>query len=792
MKLIIAEKSSTGAIIAHVVGAREKIYGNIGKAYCYMGNGYYVVSARGHLYSLGDPDDYGYSKSYKIEELPMFPEFKIFPSGEDTADIRSLISELINRDDVDELICATDAGREGELIFRQIYEANNCHKPVKRLWCNSMTDEAIREKLANLPPDSDFDGEYKAAFARQKSDWIIGMNLSRLYGVLDNYAHHIGRVKTPVLSIIVDRDNEISRFQKSVSYRLEMKNGALSDSVYASRYDAEKQINASNGSTVNVISVVRTNRSSNRPLLHNLTSLQQEANRLYGYTAKQTLTAAQSLYEKKLITYPRTDCNYISEDMKHNVIRTVDFLSAVPDYAERADRLISQGLNLDSRVINNGRMDGHDHHAIIPEARSEGISGLSETERNIYRLVVNRLLCAVDKPYRYEEVNYVFGCNGNTYKLKKEIPIESGWKAYDTEKNESEDTAPDESYTQGSTFTADGIRVKEIETQPPKHFTDATLLSVMSNIDNRIEDKELKSAVSGKGIGTEATRADVIKELIRAGYAERSYRNIVSTQFGKDFIASVPDSVKSLERTAEWEQFFTEVKEKGIDTEDFFRQVKEYVSSVVALETSPGRNRKPLEYVNPNAPSRESIGICPRCRKNIFEGEKNFYCESGRNGCGFTLWKKDKFIKSAITADRAKKLLCGEVIKLTAIGKDGSEYDAEYCIEDTGKYINLKRIPTEKKAVGTCPRCGMNVFEGRKNYYCESNNTSENGNQGCGFSIWKEDRYNGITLSPENASDLLAGKSISKTKKKLNGESERRSYILEDTGKYVNIRAEDK
>ncbi len=784
MKLIITEKPSPGALLAHVVGAREKIYGNGGKAYCYKGNGYYVASARGHLYGLGEPENYGYSRKYKLEELPMFPDFKIFPCGKDTEEVRLLISDLINRNDVDELICATDAGREGELIFRQIYEANNCHKPVKRLWCNSMTDEAIRDKLKNLPPDSDFDGEYKAALARQKSDWIIGMNLSRLYGVLDNYAHHIGRVKTPVLSIIVDRDNEIERFEKSVSYRLELPNGALSEAVYSDRQEAETMMNYSKGRNVSVISAVRELKSGNRPLLHNLTSLQQEANKLYGYTAKQTLTAAQSLYEKKLITYPRTDCNYISDDMKYNVIRTVDFLSAVPEYAERADRLITQGLNLDDRVINNGRVDGHDHHAIIPEAKNEGISGLNETERNVYGLVVNRLLCAVDKQYKYEEVNYTFSCNNIIYKLKREIPVEIGWKAYDTEKMETD--IPDEHYSQGDSFIATGIRVKEIEAQPPKHFTDATLLSVMSNIDNRIDDKSLKSAVSGKGIGTEATRADVIEELIKAGYAERSYRNIVSTQFGKDFIASVPDSVKSIERTAEWEQFFTDVKEKDIDTEQFFKEVKDFVSSVISFETSPERKRKTLEYENPNAPIRESFGICPRCGKNVFEGEKNFYCESGRDGCGFTLWKKDKFIDTAITADMAKKLLNVEVIKLTATNKDGQKYDAEYCIEDTGEYINLKRVPQEKKAVGTCPRCGKAVFKGRKNYYCES------GKDGCGFTLWKEDRYNGITVSPENASDLIAGKSISKTKKMLNGGTEKKSYILEDTGKYINIRAEDK
>ena len=470
-KLILAEKPSTAKILAHVVGAREKIYSKIGKAFCYFGNGYYVVNARGHLYGLGEPEDYGNSKKYNIEELPMFPDFKIFPCGEDTEELRSLISELMNKDDIDEIICATDAGREGELIFRHIYEANHCTKPVKRLWCNSMTDEAIREQLKNLPPDSDFDGEYYAALARQKSDWIIGMNLSRLYGVLDNYAHHIGRVKTPVLSIIVERDNEIQNFKKSVSYRLEMPGGALSETAYDSREEAERQMRSANGKEISVISVKSEEKSKNRPLLHNLTSLQQEANEQYGYTAKETLDAAQSLYEKRLLTYPRTDCNYISEDMKNSVIRIVDRIAAIPEYAERADRLTIQGLNLDERVVNNGRMNGHEHHAIIPEAFTGKADALSEIEKNIYGLVVNRLLCAVDKPYKYTETNYIFDCNGITYKLKTKVPVQIGWKEYDREyKGEN---ASIEKYTEGNIFTAEGITVKEIEAQPPKHYTEA-------------------------------------------------------------------------------------------------------------------------------------------------------------------------------------------------------------------------------------------------------------------------------------------------------------------------------
>ncbi len=321
MRLIISEKPSTAKTIAAVVGANEKEYD--GKEFCYKGNGYYVVNAKGHLYSLGMPENYGYSKAYKLEELPLFPTFELFPECDSTNGLRRIIGKLINLPEVESIICATDAGREGELIFRHIYHANNCTKPVYRLWCNSMTDEAIKKCLENLPPDSDYDGEYEAALAREQSDWIIGMNLSRLYGVMDNYPHRVGRVKTPVLSIIVRRDKEIEKFSKSTSYRLEMDNGAISEKVYSSREEAENVLARSKGTDVNVRSAVLENKSKNRPLLHSLTTLQQEANMVYGYTAKEVLEAAQSLYEKKFTTYPRTDCNYIPEDMKSRIIKTV-------------------------------------------------------------------------------------------------------------------------------------------------------------------------------------------------------------------------------------------------------------------------------------------------------------------------------------------------------------------------------------------------------------------------------------------------------------------------------------
>ena len=302
--------------------------------------------------------------------------------------------------------------------------------------------------------------------------------------------------------------------------------------------------------------------------------------------------------------------------------------------------------------------------------------------------MVNRLLCAVDKSYKYTETNYIFDCNGITYKLKTEAPVQIGWKEYDKEYKEENISVC--KYTEGNIFTAEGIKVKEIEAQPPKHYTDATLLSVMSNIDNRIDDKELKSAVSGKGIGTEATRAEVIEDLIRAGYAERNHRNIVSTQFGRDFIASIPDSVKSVERTAEWEQIFTNIKEKGISAEPFIRDVKDYVRSVIELEKSPDRNRTPVHSDNPNSPKREPVGICPRCGKNIYEGKKNYYCESGKDGCGFTLWKEDRYNGITITSSNAFDLLSGKKIYRVRKQLNGEGEKKAYVMVMNGKYANIR------------------------------------------------------------------------------------------------------
>ena len=676
MILILSEKPSTARTIAHVVGARERVSG-VGKEGYYQGGDYIVANARGHLYDLGMPQDYGFSRTYKLEELPMIPDFRIFAGGEDTADLRENISALINRDDISEIICATDAGREGELIFRHIYNANNCTKPVKRLWTNSMSDESIRDGLALMKPDSDFDSLYYAALAREKADWLIGMNLSRLYGILDNYPHRVGRVKTPVLALIAENDKKIDGFKKTVTYRLENDMGAISDSEWQTKSEAEDILRNITGLTV--ISADRNEKSVNRPLLHSLTTLSQEANNVYGFTAKQTLGIMQSLYEKKLVTYPRTDCNYISEDMINKVIFTVKKLGESTRYFDRVVDLTNKGLNLDTRVVNNKKMEGHDHHAIIPECAIADFSQLTEPEQKIYGLIVNRFLSALDEQYRYNETIYKLKSGDIIFTLKNITPINLGWKKY----------YPDKDIVSQFDFNVNDsllgkVHIKECATQPPKHFTDASLLSVMNNIDNRIGDTELKAAVAGKGIGTEATRADIIEQLVNAKYIERKGKQIVATDFGRKFIDSLPPEVYSLERTAEWEQRFKDMHSMD-DTNAFLKEIEDFIGNIIKIENSPERHRTPVE--GERTDKRIKIGTCPRCGKNIYEGKKNFYCESGKGGCGFTIWKDDTYNRFTVTEANVRDLLEGKNIRKQI---DNKTY--MYRMVDTGKYINLRKV----------------------------------------------------------------------------------------------------
>lgn len=674
-RLIISEKPSVSAAIAYCIGATEKI--SEGNTFYWQGNGYIVTNALGHLFGIGMPDDYGFEK-WDIDTLPIIPqEFKLFPLRGYGEQIK-MLKRLLARNDITEVINACDAGREGECIFRYIYEFFGCNKPVKRLWISSLTDESIRQGMNNLLDGSEKDNLFSAGFARAKADWIFGMSLSRLYSILNDDRHKVGRVKTPVLNIIAKRDEAIAAFTKVPFYKVVLENGAECEKVFDTSDQAENICRKCSGKIVTVSSVKSERKKENRPLLHSLTSLQREANEIYGMTAADTLKAAQSLYEKKLITYPRTDSNYLSDDM---ISLVESIVKCFANYdGERVQRLQEQGLLIDSRVIDNGKIS--DHHAIIPTnlIGRLGSTKLSEGEKNVVELVINRFLCALDKPYFYTETKYEFTCEGEVFKLTVKAPKQLGWRSYYASKSEEN---PAVHYSENDVFTTENISVKQGETQPPKQFTESTLLAVMENIDRLIPDKALSEFVKERGLGTPATRAAIIEELIAAGYIERKKKQLVSTEYGRKFAASLPKNVKSAELTAHWEQSLFDI-ENGIGNADsLLSEIVKNVSDIVDFEKSRGSRTA--------VSKTKKVGTCPRCGKPVVENSKGFSCSAGREDCGFFIFKSDKRIGRNYTAAEISELLrTGRVTLKNCVSSNGKKYSAVFSMDDTGKYVNLR------------------------------------------------------------------------------------------------------
>ena len=681
MRLIISEKPSVSAAVAYCIGATEKVP-NGGNFY-WQGGGYIVTNALGHLFSIGMPEDYGYKK-WELSTLPIIPEkFKLFPlKGYD--DQIKMLGELLAREDVTEVINACDAGREGECIFRYIYNYFGCTKPVKRLWISSLTDESIKHGMENLIEGYEKNSLFEAGFTRAKADWILGMSLSRLYSILNDDNHKVGRVKTPVLNIIAERDNLIAAFVKKPYFKVLLGNGAECENIFETAESAEEICGKCNGKAVTVISANSENKTENRPLLHSLTSLQREANDVYGMTAADTLKAAQSLYEKKLITYPRTDSNFLSDDMKALVESIVKCLSGYDE--KRVNLLLANGLNIDKRVIDNSKI--YDHHAIIPTnlIGRLGVTLLNDNEKNVAELVINRFLCALDKPYRYTETKYEFSIEGVIFRLTVKRADKWGWKWFrkvtDTDEEQVE---PNISYAENETFPAKNITVKPCETQPPKRFTESSLLAVMENIDRLISDKDLKGYVKERGLGTPATRASIIEELIAAGYVQRKKKQLVSTEYGRAFAASLPESVKSAELTAHWEQALSDIENGNGSAADLLAEIEKTVNLIITIE----RGRENRVRVT----RKQSLGNCPRCGQPVVEGSKGFYCTAGRDNCGFFIWGQDKRIGRKYTAAEIAELLSsGRVTLKKCVSSKGNKYSAVFALEDTGQYVNLKLV----------------------------------------------------------------------------------------------------
>ena len=683
VQLVIAEKPSVARSIAAVIGATEKQNGY------WQGGGYLVSWCIGHLVSFAEAGQYDekYCK-WKYEDLPILPQPWQFIVPDEKKQQFEIVRSLLNRPDVDSVTAATDAGREGELIFRFVYQMAGCTKPVKRLWISSMEDAAIREGFANLRPDSDYDALYQSALCRAKADWLVGINATRLFSVLYHKTLTVGRVQTPTLKMLVDRDAKILRFQKEKYYTVGIQSGSLKagSGRIASMDEADTLRQACAGASAICSSVKREKKTEQPPKLYDLTTLQREANRLFGFTAKQTLDYAQQLYEKKLLTYPRTDSQYLTEDMGQTAQHLVsDLLGLLP---------FAQGLDLTpevGRILNSKKVS--DHHAIIPTAEfaKQGFTGLAESECKLMNLVCFKLLCAIAAPHEYETVTAVFSCAGNEFAAKGKTVLVPGWKEIDqrfrsTLKADTEEEVPNTlpELTEGQSFRVTST-VSEHFTSPPKAYTEDTLLSAME----RAGAEDMPENAERKGLGTPATRAAILEKLVQMGFVQRKGKQLVPTKDGINLAVVLPESLTSPSLTAEWENRLTEIAKGNADPDEFMAEIEAQVRRLVKTYSCISADKQNLFQSE-----RVIIGKCPRCGENVYEGKKNFYC--GNRGCQFVMWKNDRFFeqrKKAFTPKIAAALLKDGKAKVKGLysEKTGKIYDATVLLADTGgKYVNYR------------------------------------------------------------------------------------------------------
>ena len=693
MKLIIAEKPSVAKSIASALGVKSGADGS------FQGNGYIVSWCVGHLVSPMDAAGYNENfKKWRYDDLPILPEpfrYVIAPGKE--AAFENLRT-LMNHPDVDTVVNACDAGREGELIFRLVYEMTGCKKPIQRLWISSMEDSAIREGMKDLRPGAEYAALYQSALCRQKADWLVGINAARLFSVLYHRTLNVGRVQTPTLAMLAEREAKTMMFRKEKYHHVRLKvNGAeaVSEKI-VSPEDAEKVKTACADRSAVCVSVKREQKKEQPPKLYDLTTLQREANRIFGYTAKQTLDYAQTLYEKKLLTYPRTDSRYLTSDMAETASCVIHLAAKVPPF----DKCSSFYPLVELMVSDK---DVTDHHAIIPTMETEkaDISALPVGERNLFLLVCCRLLCASAEPFRYETVTASFECGGHTFTAKGKHILSEGWREIERifrsslkEKPEDEDGGADlPELTEGETYDNVTADITEHYTQPPKPFTEDTLLSAMENAGKA----DMPDEAERKGLGTPATRAVIIEKLVSAGFVERKGKNLIPTKAGMNLVTILPEPLTSPMLTAEWEQKLTEIAKGNADPSVFMDGICAMVKDTVSTYSHISEEGQKLF-----APDKEVIGNCPRCGKPVYEGKSNFACSD--RSCSFVLWKNDRFWtsrKKELTKKMAADLLKKgrTAVKGMWSEKKGDTYDATVVMEDTGgKFINFKLEFPKKKS----------------------------------------------------------------------------------------------
>ncbi|QIB55483.1 DNA topoisomerase [Blautia producta] len=662
MKLVIAEKPSVAMSLAAVLGANEKKDG-------YMEGGGYLVSwCVGHLLELAQPEAYWeqYAR-WHYGDLPILPEEWKYEAPKDKKKQLDLLCRLMKDKRVESTVCATDAGREGELIFRLVYEHAGCKKPIERLWISSMEDAAIRDGFEHLRPGSDYDKLYDAAVCRAGADWLIGINATRLFSVLYGVTLNVGRVMSPTLALLVQREADIQAFTSKPFYVPEITCGdfTASGEKLSGKNEAEKIRRNCDGQTASVLSVEKQVKTVQPPRLYDLTTLQRECNRIYGYTAQQTLDYIQSLYEKKLATYPRTDSQYLTENMQATAASLVLWLREHMPFGK-------------------------------------GCAG----ERDVLTLIAARLLSATAQAHRFEAVTAVLDCQGNSFTAKGKTVLQTGWKEVEClyrmglkEFKPEDDGNTDASLPvlqEGQVFETVSASVREGKTSPPKHYTEDSLLAAMetAGAGNMPEDAERK------GLGTPATRAATLEKLVSAGFVQRKKKQLIPTEKGTNLILVLPDNIKSPTLTAEWESMLKQVERGELAAESFMEQIADMSRTLVKEHAAPEERFAGL-FPDAKRNGREAVGTCPRCGGTVYEGKKGFFCDN--QDCAFALWKDNKFFsgkKKSITKSVAATLLKEGRVSMSGLysEKTGKTYDAVVLLDDTGgKYVNFKlEFPAKK------------------------------------------------------------------------------------------------
>ena len=693
--LVIAEKPSVAQSYAKNLSAYKREDGYLEGESC-------IVSwCLGHLAEYAQPEEYDpkYEK-WQFDDLPILPEAWKLKVSKDKKKQFEVIKTLLNRSDVEYLVNGCDAGREGELIFQRVYDLAGCRKPVKRLWISSMEDAAIQKGFQTMKSEEEYKNLCMAAVCRAQADWLIGMNGTRAYTTRYFKRLVVGRVQTPTLAMLAERQERIEHFQKEAFYKVALTDGKLtvvSENI-ANEEAAELLAALCNGSTAVVTQMKKERKKSFPPKLYDLTSLQREANRYFGYTAKRTLDMLQELYEEKLVTYPRTDSQFVTEDMKDSVEELVEKMPVLLSFVDYGQ--LGHGIK---RVINNAKVS--DHHAILPtkEVVEKGIADLPADKKNLMMLICQQLVQATGEEYLYEQTDITVKCQEHDFKARGKIPVQMGFKevekafkqlcvkAEPVEEKEKETSIP-AGYEEGMRLFPVKAEKTTHYTSPPKPFNEDTLLAAMETAGN----KEFDSETEKKGLGTPATRASIIEKLVSSGYAQRKGKQILPSTEGKELVKVMPEYLKSAVMTAEWENQLLMMEKGQITDTQFMGEITSLVRKILEVcREIPEEERRRFQT------AREVIGKCPVCGCDVFEGKQNFYCSNRQ--CDFALWKENRFLGSMeknLDKKMARELLdkaCTHVKGLYSKKKD-MKFDADLLLtlEDGKPRFHLE-FPKKKK-----------------------------------------------------------------------------------------------